>query len=154
MRSPTALFAAATAAVVLAWAAAPLPAVGGGMAADCAIDLGPCLKQLPETGLTVAFDITPKPVATMKTVVFRVDLKQGGVPVTDGDVAVDLSMPRMTMAPNTVKLSHQGNGIYRGRGVIVKCPSGDGLWQADTFVRHPARPDGSPQRAWFTFRVK
>jgi hypothetical protein len=140
--------------MVLAWAAAHLPASRGDAAVDCALDGGSCLKQIPESGLTVAFDITPKPVAAMKTIALRVDLKRGGVPATDCDIKVDLSMPRMTMAPNVVKLAHRGNGIYEGRGFIVKCPSGDGLWQAEALVRPPDRPDGPPQRARFTFRVK
>ena len=62
----------------------------------------------------------------MKNLVFRIDLKRGALPVTDGEVSLGLSMPGMTMAPNTVTLAHRGGGMYEGRGVIVKCPSGDG----------------------------
>ncbi len=121
---------------------------------DCAIDRGSCSTHLAETGVTVTLDITPRPAATMKNLVFRIGLKKDAVPVTDGDVSLDLSMPGMTMAPNIVTLTHQGGGMYEGRGVIVKCPSGDRVWQADARIRRLSVQGAQPHRARFTFRVK
>jgi hypothetical protein len=120
---------------------------------DCAIDRGPCSTSLAETGITVTLDVTPKPLETMKTLVFRIDLKKGAIPVTDGEVRLGLSMPGMTMAENIVKLTHRGGGTYEGRGVIVRCPSGD-VWQAEARVGRLSAQGAPPRRARFTFRVK
>ncbi len=90
----------------------------------------------------------------MRDLVFRIDLKQGALPVTDGEVHLDLSMPGMTMAPNVVLLAHRGGGTYEGRGVIVKCPSGDRVWQAEARIRRLPSQGVKPHRVRFTFRVK
>ncbi len=120
---------------------------------DCVIDNGPCSKQLADAGITATFGITPTPVEEMKNLVFRVDLKAGAVPVTDGEVSLDLSMPGMTMARNFIRLAHRGGGKYEGSGVIVKCPTGSGVWQAEVRIRRPS-PRGQPHRVRFTFRGK
>jgi hypothetical protein len=120
---------------------------------DCAIDDGPCSKQLADTGITATFAITPTPVKEMKDLAFRVGLKAGAAPVADGEVSLYLSMPGMTMARNFIRLAHRGEGKYEGSGVIVKCPSGSGVWQAEVRIRRPS-PRGQPHRVSFTFRVK
>ncbi len=129
-------------------------ACGREAAIDCAIDNGSCTTVLATEGLSVTFDITPKPVAAMKTLAFRIDINRGAAPVTDGEVTVDLSMPGMAMPPNRVALLHQGGGCYAGRGVIVRCPSGKAVWRAEARIRRPAWGDGQPRQAVFTFRVK
>ncbi|MHB8772187.1 MAG: FixH family protein [Syntrophales bacterium] len=135
-------------------AAVSLAACGREAAIDCAIDSGPCTTVLAAEGLSVTFDITPKPVSAMKTLAFRIDIKHGASPVTDGEVTVDLSMPGMAMPPNRVKLVHQGGGCYAGRGVIVRCPSGKAAWRAEARIRRLAWGDGQPRQALFTFGVK
>ena len=114
--------------------AMPLGSCSSDAVIDCAIDRGPCSTHLAETGITVTLDITPRPAEAMKNLVFRIYLKKGALPVTDGEVSLGLSMPGMTMAPNIVALAHRGGGMYEGRGVIVKCPSGD-VWQAEARIR-------------------
>jgi len=131
----------------------PLGSCSSDTAIDCAIHKGPCSTPLAETGITVTLDITPRPAATLKNLVFRIDLKKGALPVTDGEVSLGLSMPGMTMAPNVVTLSHRSGGTYEGRGVIVRCPSGD-VWQAEARVRRLSAHRAPPHRARFTFRVK
>ena len=133
--------------------AMPLGSCSSDAVIDCAIEKGPCSAHLAETGITATLDITPRPTEAMKTLVFRIDLKKGALPVTDGEVSLGLSMPGMTMAPNTVTLAHRGGGMYEGRGVIVKCPSGD-VWQAEARIRRVSAQGMQPHRARFTFRVK
>lgn len=135
-------------------AVASAAACGREAAIDCAIDNGPCTTVLASEGLSVTFDITPKPVAAMKTLAFRIGISRGAAPVTDGEVTVDLSMPGMAMPPNRVTAVHQGGGRYEGRGVIVRCPSGKAAWRAEVRIRRPAWGDGQPQQASFTFGVK
>ena len=118
-------------------------------ATDCAIDSGPCVKDMGE-GVSVSLDITPKPVKTMTDSLFTVVLKKGDVPLTGAGVTCELSMPGMYMAHNTVKLRERGEGVFEGRCVIVRCASGRKVWRAGIVVEHPG---GKPSEADFTFRV-
>ena len=57
------------------------------------------------------------------------------LPATDGDQPkrqffMDLGMPGMKMGPNQVKMEMTAPGIYKGTGIIVRCPSGKTIWQA------------------------
>jgi hypothetical protein len=117
-------------------------------ATDCEIDRAPCTKQ---TGaLSVAFDIVPKPVRTMSDLVCRVALTKGAGPVESAKVTLDLSMPGMVMAANRVRLVRRDAGVYEGRCVIVRCPSGRKVWRAGIDIY----PSGSkPASVDFTFRV-
>jgi hypothetical protein len=38
-----------------------------------------------------------------------------------------------------VRLLHEGEGRHRGRGVIVRCPSGQTLWKASVVVAEDKR---------------
>ena len=112
---------------------------------DCAVDEGPCVKEGPD-GTVVALDISPRPVRTMSTLTFRVDVRDGkGEPVT-GDVMVELLMPGMYMGKNIFRLEQAGEGTFEGVGTIVTCPTGGKTWRA--IVRGPS---GEPVP--FTFRV-
>ncbi len=79
----------------------------------------------------VVLDIDPKPVRTMRELVFTVEIE--GYPGT-GPLRLDLSMAGMSMGPNAVALSPDGPGRYRGRGIIVRCPSGRRSWIAAVTV--------------------
>ncbi|OGP82360.1 MAG: hypothetical protein A2V87_04835 [Deltaproteobacteria bacterium RBG_16_58_17] len=157
VRNPGAVFLTTMAAAILVCAvpaAAPPFSSGKDTVIDCAIDNGSCSKHLAEAGITATFDITPKPVVAMKNLIFRIDLKEGSVPVTDGEVSLSLSMSEMTMAKNIVKLTHRGGGKYEGRGVIVKCPSGDRVWQAEACIKRISWHAQQPFRVQYTFRLK
>jgi hypothetical protein len=119
---------------------------------DCEIDRGPCAKAFGKTGAVAIFEIVPRPVETMKNLLFRVELKGGQIPVTDGDMVVSLSMPGMYMSENRIKLTHVGEDKYEGEGVIVRCPSGRNLWRAEVIMRRPA-PHSDMQETSFVFRV-
>jgi hypothetical protein len=47
---------------------------------------------------------------------------------------LDLGMPAMKMGPNRVQLKTAGDGIYKGKGVIVRCKSGRRTWFANVVV--------------------
>jgi hypothetical protein len=57
----------------------------------------------------------------------------------------------MYMGENRLALASIGGGRFRGRGVIVRCPSGGRAWSAEARVETPA--SGAPLRATFTFEV-
>jgi hypothetical protein len=102
---------------------------------DCMMNAGPCIRTV--NGLTVAFDITPKPLKAMRTLLFRATISNYGRPVTDASISIDLSMPGMFMGQNVIKLNHLHAGIYEGKGVIVRCPSGKKIWQASADIHRP-----------------
>jgi hypothetical protein len=116
---------------------------------DAGIDSMPCLKNIGE-GLTASFDINPKPVKTMSEVYFIAVLKKGEAPVTGATVTLDLSMPGMYMPANRISLSRKGEGIYEGKGVIVRCPSGRNVWRAEMVIE---REGEEPVSAVYAFRV-
>jgi hypothetical protein len=97
--------------------------------ANCDIQSGACVQALGEGSVTL--EILPRPVTAMTDLTFRVrleNLNPGGAP------GIDLGMPGMNMGPNHVSLEKTTAGDYAGTGVIVRCPSGRTLWQADVTV--------------------
>lgn len=79
----------------------------------------------------VVLDIAPKPVRAMRELLFTVEIEGDSAP---GPLRLDLSMAGMSMGPNTVALALDGTGRYRGRGFIVRCPSGRRSWIAAVTV--------------------
>ena len=75
----------------------------------------------------VRLSVSPWPPRAMRELSFAVELPgyAGGPPPF-----VDLSMPGMEMGRNRFPLSRTPDGIYRGTGVIVRCPSGRKEWEA------------------------
>jgi nitrogen fixation protein FixH len=107
----------------------------------CNIQVGPCSREI-DGGLTVTFDILPKPVFAMSDITFSVTLARRGTPVTDvSSVMLDLSMPGMFMGKNQPAIKKTGAGRYEGKGVIIRCPSGKKTWQAEVTVTRPKRTD-------------
>lgn len=93
---------------------------------NCDIQNGPCNQEVANGKITL--DISPKPVTAMHDLVFRVTCDPP-VKVSDG-ASIDLNMPAMNMGRNRVVLKPVGEGVYEGRGVIVRCKSGDRTWRA------------------------
>jgi hypothetical protein len=98
-------------------------------AARCAPDEGPCTVAGPGN-LLLRLEISPRPVRTLKDLLFRLEARRDGRPVGDDSVALDLRMPGMAMGVNRVLLARVGAGLYEGRGAIVRCPSGGRAWEA------------------------
>jgi len=99
---------------------------------DCRLDAGPCIQT--SGTLSVVFDISPKPLRVMRELIFTVTVKDKGRSVTDASILISLSMPGMFMGENIVRLSHRADGVYDGTGVIIRCPSGENVWQASVTV--------------------
>ena len=92
---------------------------------NCNIQEASCTLSL--SGREVTLDIQPKPVRAMKDLTFRVTItgeQLSSLP------HIDLGMPGMKMGPNRVVLKEAASGIYKGVGVIVRCPSGRKTWSA------------------------
>ena len=96
---------------------------------DCDVHAGPCGAQI--SGTKMSLDIEPKPVKAMHDLTFTVTLA-GEKPVAAP--YIDLGMPGMNMGRNRVILKPAGELIYRGEGVIVRCPSGRRTWKAKVTV--------------------
>lgn len=101
------------------------------------------LAFFKDTRGAVFLDISPKPVRAMRELVFTVELPGEPLP---GTPWIELAMRGMTMPPNRVDLSADGNGRYRGKGMVVRCPSGGRTWTATVHV--PGQSGSS-----FTFDV-
>jgi hypothetical protein len=109
--------------------AAHPPAQGATETPDCSIDQGLCSRT---AGMReVIFDITPKPVKTMKELTFTVRAVGKNSSPT---VLLDLSMPGMYMGRNEVILKKTPAGSYSGKGIIPRCPSGKKLWRAELTI--------------------
>ncbi|MBI3592011.1 MAG: hypothetical protein HY099_00740 [Nitrospirae bacterium] len=91
---------------------------------DCAVDERPCTKKIG--AVEIVFDIKPKPVKAMRELSFAVTLKG----TVTNRLILDLGMPGMYMGKNEVVLEKTADGIYTGKGVIPRCPSGKRLWRA------------------------
>ncbi len=95
-------------------------------------------------GQAVILDVSPRPVRAMRELTFSVETP--GTGASREAPRIDLAMPGMRMPPNRVDLRRGADGIYRGKGTIVRCGSGRRTWTATvTFA------DGT--RAVFTFDV-
>jgi len=97
--------------------------------ANCDIQAGACVQALGDGSVTL--EILPRPVTAMTDLTFQVTL--AGVSAEDAP-GIDLGMPGMSMGPNHVTLEETTGGGYTGTGVIVRCPSGKTLWQADVSI--------------------
>ena len=96
---------------------------------ECDVHAGPCTADMSAT--RVSMDIEPKPVKAMQDLTFTVTFT-GEKPVAAP--YIDLGMPGMNMGKNRVILKPAGELLYRGEGVIVRCPSGRRTWKAKVTI--------------------
>jgi len=125
-------------------------AVGPRSAPTCQLSRGPCARSVGAA--TVTLDVDGRPLRTMRDLVFSVRVSPPGAAASrDGRIA--LVMPGMYMGENRVALTLVGAGQWRGRGVIVRCPTGNRTWIAE--VELPATTTGQqPLAASFRFEVE
>ncbi len=90
----------------------------------CDIHQTSCTKALSDC--TITLDIEPKPVKAMTDLTFEVTLS-GRKPIKNP--YIDLGMPGMDMGRNRVTLQPAENNRYKGKGIIVRCPSGHRTWK-------------------------
>ncbi len=102
------------------------------LVADCDINRGACLKRIGD--IAVVLDITPRPVRSMKELAFSLKLRGVEADVLPKRILLELTMPGMEMGENKVILEGNGKGLYEGRGIIVRCPSGKRLWRAGVWL--------------------
>ena len=108
---------------------------GADPAEECDLNRGPCRMALPGGEGSLTLEISPRPVRTMRELEFTVRLACAPAPCVAKSASVALSMPGMYMGENAVPLTPGGEeGLYRGRGAIVRCPSGRSLWRATVKV--------------------
>ena len=117
--------------------------------ADCDIQRGPCRLET-KNGITVEFDVQPKPVTAMADLDFIIRLNKKSLPLNAVSVVLDLSMPGMTMGKNRPALKKVGDGRYEGRGVITRCMSGKKTWRAKVTIDDTGKND----IAFYVFEVK
>jgi len=125
----------------------PINTVAESVSPDCRFESGPCSKTL--LGITMTLDITPKPLRPMRELTFTVLISDQGRPITDAFVTIALTMPSMFMGKNIIMLAHSKDGIYEGKGVIVRCPSGEKIWKATVTLKR----DGGTAAANYVFEV-
>lgn len=125
-------------------AGAPEEKDAGTGAVSCDIDAGPCIATVADGG-TVSFEITPRPVRTMKDLLFTLRFDARSDPAAE-EVLLHLDMPGMYMGENRVRLRRAKEGVYSGAGIIVRCPSGRRIWRA-------AFGGEGPDGAAFSFQV-
>lgn len=126
MTRSTAVLGAAVIAGVLAGACSG----GGERPAQNARDAG----QPPSGDVNVTLTTQPDPPRTGEAT-FEATVTQGGQPVTDASVSVELympAMPEMKMAEmrSAMALTHEGGGRYRGMGNVMMA----GSWDATVTV--------------------
>lgn len=110
------------------WTVLASPAKPPGEGRGGRVEQGPATARAGR--YTITLEITPRPIRPMRELVFTVD-----IPGYEGPAPrIELSMPGMTMPPNTVTLSRGADGTYRGTGAIVRCRSGRKSWTAEVVL--------------------
>jgi hypothetical protein len=85
--------------------------------------------EAPAPSLT----LSPRPLHTLREL--EVEVRWPG-PATE--VTVSFAMAGMDMGENTARLVPAGDGLYRGKAVLVRCPSGRRDWTATVRVKGSA----------------
>jgi YtkA-like len=100
-------------------------------------------SQPPAGEVEVTLTTQPDPPKMGETT-FEAMVMMGGQPVTDADVSVELfmaAMPAMNMPEmrNSVALTHEGGGRYRGTGSVMMA----GSWDATVSVKRNGQDVGA-----------
>ena len=99
--------------------------------------------QAGEQAVAITFRTDPDPVR-MGENTFEVTLMQDGTPVTDAMVTTEFfmaAMPSMNMPEMRTKadLTHEGNGMYRGKGQVMMA----GEWDVTVLAMRGGQEIGS-----------
>lgn len=98
----------------------------------------------PATGnVEITLTTQPSPPKMGETT-FEAMVMQGGQPVTDADVSVELFMPampamKMPEMKSSTSLKHEGGGRYRGAGNVMMA----GSWDATVSVKRGGQDIGT-----------
>jgi hypothetical protein len=96
---------------------------------NCDIQHATCTQYLAVGSVTL--DILPKPVKAMEELTFQLTIEDYAF---NDPPLIDLNMVEMDMGINQVRMKAIGEGIYRGKGIIVRCPTGKTAWRAWVFI--------------------
>jgi hypothetical protein len=121
---------------------------------SCDLQAGPCTQPLPGGG-EVTLEVLPRPVRAMRDLEFTLTFTPAHA-AAGGDVALALGMPGMYMGETRAALAPVGAGVFRGKGVLVRCPSGRRDWSAEVLLRRSAPGSGAggaPLRVAFPLTV-
>jgi hypothetical protein len=119
---------------------------------DCDLARGPC-ERAGAGDLVVRLDVAPRPPRAMADLEFTVQARLGALPLRAAGGEIALAMPGMYMGDNRVALAPVGGGFFKGRGVVVRCPSGGRVWTAEVALRPQEPAAAAPWRAAFTFEL-
>ncbi len=121
-----------------------------GLRAPPRCDLGrkACAQRVD--GATIALEVGPRPLRTMRELTLTVEASPPDA-VGTGPGKVSFSMPGMWMGDNRTALEPDGAGRWRGHGTLVRCPTGKKGWAAE--VELPAREGEPALHATFLFEV-
>jgi hypothetical protein len=104
-------------------------AVGPRQPPRCDLGTAPCAQRVPvgEGGAMATLEVTPRPVRAMRDLDFTLRITP---PTAVGarTFALMLEMSGMYMGENVVALSAAGDGVFRGKGVVVRCSAGRRDW--------------------------
>jgi len=133
----------------------PLPVTGMNHgnrlhASDCDFNKGTCTRTEEISGLEITLDINPKPLTVMSELQFNVSINNKGMPVSNAETALYLTMPGMFMGKNEVLLKHSHGNNYEGSGIIPYCSSGAKTWMAEV----KANIDHIMHSARYVFKLK
>jgi hypothetical protein len=100
-------------------------------------------SQTPAGNVEVTLTTQPDPPRVGETT-FEAMVMMGGQPVTDADVSVELFMAAMRAMNmpemrNSVALTHEGGGRYRGTGNVMMA----GSWDATVSVKRNGQDVGA-----------
>ncbi len=98
----------------------------GSTTINCLIQEGAC--AIATSFGILSLDIHPKPVRAMSGLTFTVEFNDR---LPKEIPYIDLNMTAMDMGYNRVYLHQVRPGVFQGTGVIVRCPSGIPVWQAE-----------------------
>lgn len=123
-------------------------------AIQCHFQTAPCHAILKD-GTSVEFKILPYPIQPLTELTF--ELRLTNQPVKTESVELTLTMPTMSMPENRVHLLSMGEGLFIGKGSIVRCISGDRLWNGFIELNRSTSSNAqssSPSSVNFQFEVQ
>jgi hypothetical protein len=144
----------ATAAVPPTSTAAPAPTATV-PPTPCDLQNGPCTQPLPGGG-EATLAVEPRPLRAMRELQFTLTVTPASA-AAGAEAALVLIMPGMYMGEMRTALMPAGEGVFRGKGVVVRCASGRRDWVAEVVLARAGRQanpgEGASRAARFPFTV-
>jgi hypothetical protein len=104
----------------------------------CDLQTAPCTRPLPD-GAELTLAVAPQPVRAMSDLEFTVSVTPASA-AAGAAASIVLTMPHMYMGETRVALTAAAGGVFRGKGVVVRCASGRRDWAADVRIERAGSP--------------